>query len=401
MAGRASPSTPGAPTPADGGGGIGYHRRRASALPRNERGPGASITLSSDPPLRVLCVGAGYFGRFHHDAWRRMDDVELLGICDLDAARRAEACRRAGCADARADPAVAIDRLRPDVVDIITPPPTHHALVELAGARGCAVICQKPLTPTYDEAARLVAMVERLGVPFMVHENFRFQPWHRQIRRLLDAGAIGRTLHAIAIRTRMGDGHGEDAYLARQPYFRTMPRLLVHETGVHVLDTFRYLGGPIDGVFATLRKRNPAIAGEDAGVVLVEFASGATGLWDASRFNESTSADPRYTFGQVLVDADGGSIRVDEDGRLTVQPLGRPEREHDYAHERRGFAGDCVYHAQRHFVECLRDRRDFETNGRSYLHTLRLVEAAYTSAATGRPVRGLAQPDPHGVKHHA
>ncbi len=73
----------------------------------------------------------------------------------------------------------------------------------------------------------------------MVHDNFRFQPWHREFRRLLDAGAIGR-LHSISCRTRMGDGWQPDAYLARQPYFRTMPQLLIYETGVHFIDVYRY-----------------------------------------------------------------------------------------------------------------------------------------------------------------
>ena len=51
----------------------------------------------------------------------------------------------------------------------------------------------------------------------------------------LDLGTIGR-LHSISCRTRMGDGWQTDAYLARQPYFRTMPQLLVYETGVHFID---------------------------------------------------------------------------------------------------------------------------------------------------------------------
>lgn len=345
--------------------------------------------MPTPSPLRALCLGAGYFGRFHHEAWQRMEDVALVGICDLDEGKMASACRAVGCPEAGTDVAAALDRLQPDVVDIVTPPATHLELTELAGRHGCAVVCQKPLAPSFDEAVEIVETAERLNVRFMVHENFRFQPWHREVRRLLDAGAIGGKLHAISIRTRLGDGHGEDAYLDRQPYFRDMPRLLIHETGVHFLDTFRFLGGPIAGVFASLRRLNPVIAGEDAGLVHVEFASGAVGLWDANRYNESSSEDPRYTFGQMLVEGDGGSIRLYEDGRLTIQPLDEREREHEYVHERRGFAGDCVYTTQRHFVDCLRSNRAFETDGRSYLDTLRLVEAVYESAETGEPVRGL------------
>jgi hypothetical protein len=76
--------------------------------------------------------------------------------------------------------------------------------------------------------------------------------------------------------------------------FRTSPRLLVYETGVHFLDVFRFLGGEISSVCARLQKRNAAIAGEDAAQIVCGFASGATGMLDASRFNEADTADPRY-----------------------------------------------------------------------------------------------------------
>jgi predicted dehydrogenase len=219
----------------------------------------------------------------------------------------------------------------------------------------------------------------------MVHDNFRFQPWHRELRRLIDRQTIG-TVHAIACRTRMGDGWSAAAYLDRQPYFRTMPQLLVFEMGVHFIDVFRYLAGEVRQVYATLRRRNPAIAGEDAGIVVIEFDSGATGVWDASRYNESLNPDPRYTFGEFLVEGSAGSLRVDEDGRLLVHVLGQPALEHRYAHERRGFAGDCCYQAIQHFVDRLRDGARFETSGPDYLRTLAIQEAVYESAASGQVV---------------
>jgi predicted dehydrogenase len=165
-----------------------------------------------------------------------------------------------------------------------------------------------------------------------------------------------------------------------------MPRLLVHETGVHFVDTFRYLAGEVVRVYALLRRLNAAIAGEDCGLLVFEFASGTVGVWDANRYNESTCADPRYTFGEFLVEGDGGSIRLGADGALTVQALGEPERPHDYVHERRGFSGDCVFATQQHFVDRLRDGGSFETEGNAYLQTLVVVEALYESTRRRLPV---------------
>ena len=95
---------------------------------------------------------------------------------------------------------------------------------------------------------------------------------------MLAAGAVGNKLHSLNFRMRLGDGWGPEAYLGRQPYFREMPKLLVYETGVHFIDTFRYLAGEIRGVFSILRKLNPVIAGEDTGLHIFEFADGAVGV---------------------------------------------------------------------------------------------------------------------------
>jgi predicted dehydrogenase len=110
-------------------------------------------------------------------------------------------------------------------------------------------------------------------------------------------------------------------------------------------------------------------------------------MWDASRYNESLVADPRYTFGEFLVEGPAGSLRVDEQGRLLVQTLGDTPREHAYVHQRQGFAGDCCYRAIQHFVDRLHDGAAFETPGRDYLRTLAVQEALYQSAATGQVVR--------------
>lgn len=149
----------------------------------------------------------------------------------------------------------------------------------------------------------------------------RFQPWYREIRRLIDLGAIGDTLHGLSFRARPGDGWGDDAYLARQRCFRDMPRLLIYETGVHFIDTFRYLAGEVDEVYAILNRWNSVIRGEDSALVAFRFAAGASGVWDASRYNEGTDAGPRCTFGQMLVEGNGGAIRLYGDGRLAIQKL--------------------------------------------------------------------------------
>ena len=336
--------------------------------------------------LKGVCVGAGYFSSFHFDAWQRIPEVNIAAICDSDLTKAEQAGQRFGHSRSYSDYREMFDQVRPDFVDVISPPPSHAAICDEAGKRGIAIICQKALAPNFQQSQSIVESAKGHGVRLMVHENFRFQPWHREIRRMIDARAVGDRLHQLYFRSRMGDGWGADAYLGRQPYFREMPQLLVFETGVHFIDTFRYLAGEIDETYAMLKRLNPVIAGEDSALLTFRFASGATGIWDANRYNESNCDDPRYTFGEFVVEGNGGSIRLYTDGRLTLQPLGGPERDHAYHHERRGFGGDCVYFTQKHFIDGLLNDQPFETSGDAYLRTLRVEEAAYESASLNRPV---------------
>ncbi len=336
--------------------------------------------------FKGVCVGAGYFSHFQYEAWQRIGEVAITAMCNRDANRARAIMDKYGVPRHYTDYRQMLEKEKPDFVDIITPPPTHLEMCKVAADLGIHVICQKPLAPTFEEARQIVEYTSQAGVRFMVHENWRFQPWYREIRRLLDDGVIGERIHAMVFRSRMGDGWGQDAYLNRQPYFRDYPRLLVYENGVHFIDTYRYLGGEIASVYAVLKKLNPVIAGEDFGVVVFNFASGATGLWDANRYNESNYPNPRYTFGEFLVDAEGGSIRLYSDGRLTVQTLGNPETEHAYSHEDRNFSGDCCYTTQRHFIDRLIDGEEFETSGPEYLKTLTIQDAVYRSAESGLPV---------------
>lgn len=335
---------------------------------------------------RGVLIGAGYFSDFHLDAWRRLPGAEILCICDLNEDKARQAAAKYDIPNICTDPQEALQLDGIDFVDIATPPEARLELISLALRRALPVICQKPLAADFSTAKQIIGLASASPAPFMVHENFRFQPWYREIKALLQSGIIGTRLHSLNMRSRMGDGWGDQAYLSRQPYFRQMPRLLVHETGVHFVDTFRYLAGEIVECSASLRRLNPAIAGEDSGRLSFRFQSGAEAVWDANRYNESLSDDFRYTFGELLVEADGGSLWLAFDGSIRIKKLGQPHYLHDYQPSRQGFGGDCVYACQQHFLDVLDGQAVCETSPQEYEKSLRVVEALYASSRRNRPV---------------
>jgi predicted dehydrogenase len=128
------------------------------------------------------------------------------------------------------------------------------------------------------------------------------------------------------------------------------------------------------------------IKGEDAGIIYFEFENGVQAVWDASRFNESSSDNPRYTFGEMVIEGSSGTIRLYNNGNITIQTLGSPERVHAYVHGDKNFAGDCVFATQEHFVNCLLSGEGFETNGLDYLKNIEVQEATYSSSVENKPV---------------
>jgi len=332
--------------------------------------------------LKVAVAGAGYFGRFHHEAWTRLDRVELAAVCDLDRAALASV-EGEYQVPVYSDAALMLDEVQPDLLDIATPPPTHLPLIRLAMDRGIAVVCQKPFCTSAEEAIEAVRLSSEAHRFICVHENFRFQPWYRKVKEVLDDGVLG-DIYQVTFRLRPGDGQGPDAYLSRQPYFQKMERFLVHETGVHWIDTFRYLFGNPAAVFADLRKLNPVIAGEDAGMMIFDLPGGVRGVLDANRLADHAADNLRRTMGEMLVEGSAGSLRLDGDARLLLRMHGEvDERQLDYSWIDHGFGGDCVYALCQHVVRHMLDGDILENEAADYLFVQKVEQAVYASAQHG------------------
>lgn len=339
--------------------------------------------MSEAAPLRVACVGAGYFSQFHYGSWARMDRVRLVGSCNRDIEKA-----RATRLPAYDDLAAMLAETRPDILDIILPPVAHAGAIRTAVAAGIpTLICQKPFCRSLEEAREMVALAETTGTRIIVHENFRFQPWYRAVKAALEAGAIGQ-LQQVTFRLRPGDGQGPRAYLDRQPYFQQMERFLIHETTVHWVDTFRYIAGDPIAVYADLRRLNPAIAGEDAGYVLSDHPGGVVALFDGNRHLDHAADNLRRTMGEALFEGTGGTMDIGGDGAVTLRAFGRTAVRTLLPPDRwDGFGGDCVHALQSHVVSGLLDGTEFENEAADYLTVIAIEEAIYRSAAEGRKLR--------------
>ncbi len=310
-----------------------------------------------------------------------IDGVELVAVCDVDEGKARQAATTFGASHFYTDAATMLAAESLDFVDIVTTPPSHRALVELAAERGLHVICQKPIAWDMADAGAMVAACERAGVIFMVHENWRWQTPIRELKRLLDDGIIGQPFFGrVSFRSDFDPFQG-------QAWLRQTPRFIIIETGIHMLDVARFLFGDPTTLFATINRQNPTIKGEDVATILLDFGH-ATGMIDLSF---ATPTDHEI-FPQTLITIEGpkGVLKLDEDYRLrlirpgVVETRALPEPDHPWTTRPWHVMQDSALHIQRHWVECLRTGREPETAGADNLKTLELVMGAYESVANGQ-----------------
>lgn len=316
--------------------------------------------------LRGALIGCGFFGQFQLEAWRRMKDVEIVATCDADPARGATFT----------DAAKMLETQALDFVDIATRPESHLALTGLAVSRKLPVILQKPMAPDLAQAREIAELAEASGVPVMIHENWRWQPWHREMRRRVMAGDIGVPFGYHFTMT-SNDGLGENPYAA-QPYFRSMPKLILFESLVHPIDVARFYFGDIERVSAVARRRNPLIAGEDRAVVLLTHRD-LDGVVEGNRYLLPEPSGP--AMGHSLIEGEAGRLQVLATGELYCNGVKAWQWEGTA-----GYKGDSVKATQEHFIACLRSGEESETSARRYLGSFAAVEAAYQSIAEQRSI---------------
>lgn len=334
--------------------------------------------------LRGVLIGCGFFAVNQLHGWRDAKGASLVAICDRDAARLKLVGDQFGIERRYSDAAEMLAAEKPDFVDIATTVESHRPLVELALSHSIPTICQKPFAPTLEDAKAMVAAASAAGVPFMVHENFRWQSPIMAVKALIEAGEIGTPFFG-----RVSFRSGYDIY-AGQPYLAKAKRFIVDDLGVHVLDVARYLFGDVSSVTARTTRVNPNIVGEDTATILLDHENGITSVVDCSYSTKQAVEQ----FPQTLIEVDGseGAIRLHLDYRLVVKGRsGSFERDASptllsWAQKPWHNVQESVAQIQQDWVDCLRLGREPATSGKDNLKTFALVEASYRSAASRLPV---------------
>jgi predicted dehydrogenase len=317
--------------------------------------------------IRAAIVGLGRWGRNLVEASTGHARLNIVHAVEPDLARAGDFCARhglelTGSLDAvLADPGIG-------AVLLATPHSLHPAQVLACAAARKQVFCEKPLALSHADAARMFDACRQAGVVLAVGHNRRFWPSMAALRGIVASGELGSILHI--------EGHNSNE---NSKSLTAGWRLSPQESlgggltgaGLHVLDAFVSLLGPVREVYARLNSHEAGPPPLDTALLALEFASGATGTLATVR------ATPLYW--RLHVFGTQGSAEVLDEVTLMLRTSGEKPKRVAYP------AIDVLRAELDAFVDAIEGKVPFPVPEGDLLATLAAFEAALRSMQSGAP----------------
>jgi len=145
--------------------------------------------------VRTALIGAGQIARQHLACLESLPGIELAAICDLSPATAEAAAERYGIGAWFTDHRAMLEKVRPDVVHVTTPPTSHFKLALDSVDAGAHVVVEKPATPTLAELETLVGRAHDAGRHLVEDYNYLFNRAPQEILRRIESGEFGAVTH--------------------------------------------------------------------------------------------------------------------------------------------------------------------------------------------------------------
>jgi predicted dehydrogenase len=318
--------------------------------------------------IRAAIVGLGRWGRSLVEASLRHGRLKIVRAVepDIDGARGFCAAHHLDLAD-NLDAVLADSTV--DAVLLATPHSLHPAQVIACAAADKQVFCEKPLALRRADAARMFDACRKAGVALAVGHNRRFWPSMRALRDMVASGELGTILHVE------GHNSNENSQVIAAGW-----RLSPEESpgggltgaGLHVLDAFVSLLGPVRRVYAALHSFEQGPPPLDTAMLALDFVNGVTGTLATVR------ATPLYW--RLHVFGTKGSAEVLDEVTLILRMTGSGP-------ERRAYPAVDVLGSELHaFADAIEQKRPFPVPEADVLATLSAFEAALQSIKSGIPI---------------
>jgi predicted dehydrogenase/nucleoside-diphosphate-sugar epimerase len=266
-------------------------KERFSVMGHKERG-------TEQTRYKAGLVGAGYISEYHIAGLRRLPNVEIVGLCDVDLSRAKLTAEKFGI---KAFSSMeALKEAGAEVLHILTPPHTHTAVALQALELGCHALIEKPLAVEVGDCEKIQALADRKGLRVCVNHSLLFDPQVQRALKTVREGRLGRVVSVDILRS--------SAYPAYPggplpPQYRTAGYPF-RDLGIHALYLFEAFLGPIEDVHAEW-----ASLGGDLNLAYDEWRAQVRCKGGLGQFQLSWNVKPIQH--QIIVQGTKGVLRVD------------------------------------------------------------------------------------------
>jgi len=333
--------------------------------------------------LRVSIIGCGKIADSHAEQIRRINDCEIVGVCDREELMARQLAERFSTKMFFSDIHDLLDKARPDVVHITTPPQSHFELGRLCLDRGCHIYVEKPFTLDTAQALELIRMAERRGLKVTVGHDGQFSHAANRLRELVGQGYLGGDpVHMESYYCYdLGRGSYANAMLRdKNHWVRRLPGKLLHNTIAHgIARIAEHLKSDAPTVIAygfispALQERGEQEIIDELRVIIAE-RGGATAYF-------TFSAQMRPSLHQFRIFGPRNGLFLDEDEQVVLRLRGG--RFKSYAEK---FGPPLVYTRQ-YLGNLARNTRLFLANDFHMKSGMKnLIEAFYRSITQNSPL---------------
>jgi predicted dehydrogenase len=352
--------------------------------------PEYKLQLPAKTDYRIGIVGCGGIVNYAHLVAYKQHGLRVLACYDANADAARKTAETHGIArvydtlDALlADPAI-------DIVDIAVQPWHQRVIAEHALAAGKHLLCQKPLADTLTDARAITEAGKRAGRKVAVNQQMRWSAGIAAARDLIAKGYIGRPTDAQVQVTTNTPWH-------MWPWLAESPRLEIMYHSIHYLDSLRFLfGNPAWITSRHARYPGQIARAETKTVTVLDYTSGLQALVAVNHQDESPDGYATFRF----LGTEGiikGTI-----GLMYNYPHGRPDTFEVHRHSDASDAWqsialeglwipDAFIGPMASLMAAIQSGGEPLTSAEDNLDTLRVVDAAYLSAAENRSVQLTAQ----------
>ena len=268
--------------------------------------------------MRTALVGLGLVvEQIHLPACAAIPELELVAGCDPSPARRSWAEKR-GVPTTYPDAVMLLEREKPELVLIATPPDTHRDMCLLALKYGAHVLCEKPFVAQLQEADEVVAAAAQAGRIVAVNHEYRYLDTYMKTRQALDQGGLGRPYLIQAWQQMFHPPYQEKNWRSR------LLQSSLYEFGGHPLDLFSYFFGALP---QTITAHIPKVRQDTEADVLVQATLRYPNECMATLLLNRVSRAPRRYL-EMRMECEEASVRLSFGGvaRLSMEWSGEAGR---------------------------------------------------------------------------